>query len=117
MKDIKIYHNPRCSKSRQTLNLLQEHGIEPQVELYMDTPPTKAEMKQLLNKLGLDARDLLGCWEAAYKKLGLADKSLGEDALIDAMRSEPKLIQRPIVVAADRAVLGRPPENALDLIK
>lgn len=117
MKDITIYHNPRCSKSRQTLALIEEHGIEPKIELYLDRVPSKSTLRQLLKKLGISARDLLRKSEDAYKNLRLSDTSLSEDALLDAMVSEPKLIERPIVVAGDKAVLGRPPENVLELIK
>ena len=116
MADITIYHNPRCSKSRQTLELLKENSISPEIILYLETPPSKSEIQSLLIKLGISARELLRSSEEAYKTGNLADDSLSEDQLIDAMLAEPKLIERPIVVAGDRAVLGRPPENALDLI-
>lgn len=111
-----IYHNPRCSKSRQTLQLLQDNGVEPEVVLYLETPPTKEILAELLQKLGISARELLRTGEDAYKALQLKDKSLSDEQLIDAMVQHPKLIQRPIVVRGDRAVLGRPPENALELI-
>lgn len=116
MTDITIYHNPRCSKSRQTLELLQENNISPEIILYLDNPPSKPQLKKLLGKLGMTARDLLRTSEDAYKARGLADKSLDDDVLLDAMIAEPKLIQRPIVVAGDKAVLGRPPENVLAII-
>ena len=116
MADITIYHNPRCSKSRQTLQLLQENGVEPEVVLYLETPPDRAQLKQLLSQLGIAARDLLRTGEAAYKELNLKDPALDEDALIEAMVAHPKLIERPIVVRGKRAVLGRPPENALALV-
>lgn len=111
-----IYHNPRCSKSRQTLQLLQDNGVEPEVVLYLETPPTKEILAELLQKLGISARELLRTGEDAYKALQLKDKSLSDEQLIDAMVQHPKLIQRPIVVKGDRAVLGRPPENALELL-
>ncbi|MCW8127026.1 arsenate reductase (glutaredoxin) [Microbulbifer halophilus] len=111
-----IYHNPRCSKSRQTLQLLQDNGVEPEVVLYLETPPSKAQLAELLHKLGLSARELLRTGESAYKELQLKDRALSDEQLIDAMVQHPKLIQRPIVVRGDRAVLGRPPENALELI-
>ena len=117
MTKIKIYHNPRCSKSRQTLQLLQDKNITPEIILYLESPPTKAELKDLLKKLGISPRDLLRTSEQAYKEAGLSDASLTEQQLLQAMITEPKLIQRPIVVAGDKAVLGRPPENALELIK
>ena len=117
MTEIKIYHNPRCSKSRQTLQLLQDNNITPEIILYLESPPTKTELKDLLEKLGISARDLLRTSEQAYKEAGLSDTALGENQLLQAMVTEPKLIQRPIVVAGDKAVLGRPPENALELIQ
>ncbi|MDC1529356.1 arsenate reductase (glutaredoxin) [Gammaproteobacteria bacterium] len=117
MTEIKIYHNPRCSKSRQTLQLLQDNNITPEIILYLESPPTKTELKDLLEKLGISARDLLRTSEQAYKEAGLSDTALSENQLLQAMVTEPKLIQRPIVVAGDKAVLGRPPENALELIQ
>ncbi|QIL88646.1 arsenate reductase (glutaredoxin) [Microbulbifer harenosus] len=111
-----IYHNPRCSKSRQTLQLLQDNQIEPEVVLYLETPPDADTLKTLLKKLGIRARDLLRKGEDAYKELNLGDTSLGDDALIAAMAANPKLIERPIVVKGNTAVLGRPPENVLELI-
>lgn len=113
---VTIYHNPRCSKSRQTLGLLEEHGITPKIVKYLEAPPTPAAMKKLLKMLGLSARELLRKGEAEYKNLGLADPGLSEAALIEAMVNNPKLIERPIVVKGDSAVLGRPPENVLKLI-
>ncbi|MGI9294553.1 MAG: arsenate reductase (glutaredoxin) [Pseudomonadales bacterium] len=116
MSDITIFHNPRCSKSRQTLQLLQDNGIEPAVRLYLDQPPSAAELKKLLGSLGISARELLRKGEEEYKTLGLADQSLSEKALVDAMVEHPRLIERPIVVKGKKAVLGRPPENALALL-
>jgi arsenate reductase len=116
MVDIAIYHNPRCSKSRQTLELLQEHNISPEIILYLDNPPAKAELKALLAKLGISARDLIRTSEDAYKQSGLSDPGLTEEQLLDAMLAEPKLIERPIVVAGDKAVIGRPPENVMNII-
>jgi len=114
--DIRIYHNPRCSKSRQTLELLQENNISPEIILYLDNPPSKSELQSLLKKLGLHARALLRTSEDAHRELGLADPNLDDERLIEAMLQAPKLIQRPIVVAGDKAVLGRPPENVLALL-
>ncbi|WP_237065767.1 arsenate reductase (glutaredoxin) [Microbulbifer guangxiensis] len=111
-----IYHNPRCSKSRQTLQLLQENGIEPEVILYLETPPDTSTLADLLGKLGIGARDLLRTGEDAYRELGLKNNALSDAQLIEAMASHPKLIQRPIVVSGNRAVLGRPPENVLELL-
>ncbi len=116
MSQFTIYHNPRCSKSRQTLALLEENGVNPDVVLYLDTPPTAAQLKTLLGKLGIEARALLRKGEDAYKSEGLADNSLDNDALVAAMAAHPKLIERPIVVKGERAVLGRPPENVLELL-
>ncbi|MGL6161942.1 arsenate reductase (glutaredoxin) [Microbulbifer sp.] len=111
-----IYHNPRCSKSRQTLQLLQEKGIDPEVVLYLETPPDRKTLASLLQKLDIPARDLLRTGEDEYKALQLKDPGLGEEQLLDAMAQHPRLIQRPIVVRGDRAVLGRPPENVLELL-
>lgn len=116
MATTTIYHNPRCSKSRQTLALLEENGIKPDIVLYLDTPPDRETLKGLLEKLGLAPRELLRKGEQDYKDRGLADTSLSDDAIIDAMIEAPKLIERPIVVQGKKAVLGRPPENVLALI-
>lgn len=116
MSNISIYHNPRCSKSRQTLQLLEEKGISPEIVLYLETQPDAAEIKSLLKKLGISARELLRKGEDDYKANKLSDTSLSDDQLIAAMAQYPKLIERPIVVKGSKAVLGRPPENVLDLI-
>lgn len=116
MTAIQILHNPRCSKSRQTLALLEEKGIEPEIIKYLDTPPTAAELKEILQKLKLSARDLLRKGEDDYKALNLADTSLTEDQLIEAMVSHPKLIERPIVIKDGQAKIGRPPESVLDIL-
>jgi arsenate reductase (glutaredoxin) len=116
MTEITIYHNPRCSKSRQTLALLEQSGVNPNVVLYLETPPTPVQLQVLLRKLRFAARELLRKGEDDYKTLGLADASLDEDALLKAMSEHPKLIERPIVVVGDRAVLGRPPEKVFELI-
>lgn len=116
MTDVSIYHNPRCSKSRQTLELLKERNIEPQVILYLDTPPSTEELSNLLGKLGISARQLLRKGEEAYKDNNLKDVSLSEAQLIQAMHDFPKLIERPIVVANGKAALGRPPEQVLEIL-
>ncbi len=116
MSSITIYHNPRCSKSRQTLALIEERGIEPEIVLYLESTPDKAALAGIIKKLGITPRELLRKGEAEYKEMKLADESLSDEALIDAMISAPKLIERPIVVKGNRAVLGRPPENVLDLL-
>ena len=114
---IQIYHNPRCSKSRETLSLLQQKGIEPEIILYLESPPTPETLKQLLSAAGFsDPRQLMRRNEEIYKTLGLADKTLTDDQLLAAMASHPKLIERPLVVNGDRARLGRPPEQVLEIL-
>ena len=115
MSDYTIYHNPRCSKSRNTLALLEENGIAPRVVLYLETPPDEAQIRDLLKKLGIGAADLLRRGEAEYKQSGLGRDSSEQD-IVAAMARYPKLIERPIVVKGKRAVLGRPPETVLELI-
>lgn len=113
---VTIYHNPRCSKSRQTLALLQEKGIEPRIVRYLETPPDAATLKSLVAALGMRPRDLIRTSEEEYKRLNLADESLDDDRLIEAMASHPRLIQRPIVINGKQAALGRPPEAVLDIL-
>jgi arsenate reductase len=114
---VQIYHNPRCSKSRETLALLKDNGVEPDVVLYLDTPPDAATLKSLLNMLGMtSARGLMRQKEDLYKELNLADSALSENALIEAMIAHPKLIERPIVVKNGQARIGRPPEQVLEII-
>ena len=112
---MKIYHNPRCTKSRQTLALLQENGVEPEVVLYLDNVPTTDELRDLLAKLGISPIQLVRKGEAIWKE-NFKGKELSDDEIIAAMISNPKLIERPIVVKDQTAVLGRPPENALELL-
>ena len=112
----RIYHNPRCSKSRQTLALLEERGIEPEIVLYLETPPDAKEINSLLGKLGIGARQLLRKGEDAYKENNLKDTSLTDAQLVAAMVQHPKLIERPIVVNGDKARLGRPPEQVLEIL-
>lgn len=113
---VQIYHNPRCSKSRETLNLLKENGIEPQVVLYLETPPDAATIKQLLRMLGMSsARELMRTKEDLYKSLNLGDNQLSEQELVQALVDNPKLIERPIVVANGKARIGRPPEQVLEI--
>lgn len=111
---VTIYHNPRCSKSRATLKLLQEHGVEPQVIEYLKTPPDEPELRRILAMLGLQPRQLLRPAEA--KATGLDDPALDGDALIRAMIEHPAVIERPIVVKDGHARIGRPPENVLALL-
>jgi arsenate reductase len=114
--NITIYHNPRCSKSRQTLALLEENGVSPNVVKYLETPLNVEDIRELIEKLGLEnPRDLMRKGEAIYKDLGLKDISEAS-ALIQVMADNPKLIERPIVVCGDKAVLGRPPENVNKLL-
>ena len=114
---VKIYHNPRCSKSRDTLSLLKANGIDPEVVLYLETPPDAATLRQLLKMLGMaSARDLMRQKEDLYKSLDLANPQLSEEALIQAMIDNPKLIERPIVVSHGEARIGRPPEQVLEIV-
>jgi|TARA_B110000503_G_scaffold20552_1_gene30940 arsenate reductase len=115
MSAVTIYHNPRCSKSRNTLALLQENGVEPEIVLYLETPPSSSDIKALLKKLGISAAELARRGENDYKACGLG-KDSSEADIVAAMVKHPKLIERPIVVRGNNAVLGRPPENALALI-
>lgn len=114
---VTIYHNPRCSKSRETLSLLQQRGITPDIVLYLDTPPDEATLKELLRQLAMSsARQLMRTKEELYKSLKLADTALSEAQLLQAMRNYPKLIERPIVVANGQARIGRPPEQVLEIL-
>lgn len=111
---VTIYHNPRCSKSRETLALIQDKGISPVVVEYLDTPPSAEELRALLRKLGKTPRELLRKKEA--KEAGLDDPALDDDALIAGMIAHPRVIERPIVVNGERARLGRPPEQVLEIL-
>ena len=113
---VTLYHNPRCSKSRQTLQLLQEHGIEPVVIEYLKTPPDAQTLRTLLQRLGIGPRDLMRRKEKEYRELGLDDPALSDDDLIRAMVEHPRLIERPIVVTDKGAAIGRPPENVLEVL-
>ena len=114
--DIVIYHNPRCGKSRQTLDLLRQRGIEPTIVEYLKTPPDAQTLGEILSLLNMEPRDLMRAKEAVYQELGLDDPGLDRDALIDAMTANPNLIERPIVLAHGKAALGRPPENVLNIL-
>lgn len=116
MSQITIYHNPRCSKSRQTLELLRERGIEPEIIEYLKTPPTTEQLSELLDMLGLEPREIMRTNEAEYKEQGLSDPALSREQLIQAMVNSPRLIQRPIVIHDSRAALGRPPERVLEVL-
>lgn len=113
---VKIYHNPRCTKSRETLKLLEEKGLQPEVVEYLKHPPTAAELQEILNLLGLKPRELMRTKEAEYKDNGLDDVSLSDAELIEAMIRIPKLIERPIVLTNGKAAIGRPPENVLAIL-
>lgn len=113
---IKIYHNPRCGKSRQTLQLLKEQGIEPEIIEYLKTPPSVRELDDILQKLGMEPRELMRKKEAEYKAGGLDDTALDRQALIQGMVNNPILIERPIVIAGGKAAIGRPPEAVLAIL-
>lgn len=116
MTDLTLYHNPRCSKSRGALELLEARGLTPTVVRYLETPPNAAQLRDLLSQLGISARGLLRSGEDEYKTLNLADASLSDDDLIAAMVAHPKLIERPILVAGNKAMIGRPPEKILEIL-
>jgi arsenate reductase len=116
MSKITIYHNPRCSKSRQALQMLRDRGIEPLVVEYLKQPLNEQQLKRLLKQLGITPRELLRKKEAEYRALGLDDSELSSDMLVKAMVEHPILIERPIVVADGKAVLGRPPEAVLEMV-
>ncbi len=113
---IKVYHNPRCSKSRQTMELLSAKGVQPEVIEYLKTPPSKKDLTEILSMLGLQPRQLMRIHEAEYKDNNLADESLSQEQLIEAMIQFPKLIERPIVVCNGKAAIGRPPETILEIL-
>lgn len=113
---VQILHNPRCSKSRATLQLLHDAGIEPEIIEYLQTPPDADQLASILVKLGLGPRDLMRKGQAEYKAMGLDDEALGDEQLIAAMQEAPILIERPIVLANDKAAIGRPPESVLEIL-
>ena len=115
MSKVTIYHNPRCSKSREALKLLEEQGADVEVVKYLDTPPSKEELKSLLKILGISARELIRTKEAIYKELGLKEVE-DEEKLIEAMVEHPRLIERPIVIKDGKAVIGRPPQKVIELL-
>ncbi|HEX4986602.1 MAG TPA: arsenate reductase (glutaredoxin) [Burkholderiales bacterium] len=114
-RTVTIYHNPRCSKSRQTLEILAGRGIEPVIVEYLKTPPTKDELRAILKKLGIGAEQLVRKGEDVYKTK-FAGRALTDEQWLDALAKNPILIERPIVVKGDRAVVGRPPQNVLALL-
>ena len=111
-----MYHNPRCSKSRQTLEVLRARGIEPEIVEYLKTPPDAQQLGEILDMLGLQPRQLMRTNETEYKENKLADTSLSRDKLIQAMVEHPRLLQRPIVVSNGQAALGRPPEAVVEIL-
>ena len=113
---VTIYHNPRCSKSRETLTLLENNGIDPVVVRYLESPPDAATIRHLASLLGVSVRGLLRTGDSAYTELGLDNEALSDDQLVDAILAHPELIQRPIVVANGKARFGRPPEQVLEII-
>ena len=113
---IKIFHNPRCSKSRRTLQLLRDNGVEPEIVEYLKTPPDRETLEQILDMLGMDPRELMRRKEKEYKEAGLDDPDLSRDQLIDGMLAHPRLIERPIVIKGRKARLGRPPEQVLEIV-
>lgn len=116
MKQVKIYHNPRCSKSREALALLVENKIKPEIVEYLQTPPSVAELREILHKLQMRPRDVMRSGEGLYRDLRLDDLKLTDQDLIAAMVKNPILIERPIVVVGGKAVIGRPPEKVLKLL-
>ena len=114
--DTVIYHNPKCSKSRATLALLREHGIEPEIVEYLKTPPDALTLTEILRRLGIGPRDLIRKRESVYRERNLSDSNLDDTALIAAMAADPILIERPIVLHGGRARVGRPPESVLEIL-
>jgi len=113
---VRILHNPRCSKSRATLALLQQHGISPEITLYLEKPPSARELADICRMLGLAPRQLLRSGEAEYAELGLAHPGLSNQQLLQAMHEHPHLIERPIVISQGKAAIGRPPEAVLAIL-
>ncbi|WP_434580135.1 arsenate reductase (glutaredoxin) [Pseudomonas sp. Z5-35] len=116
MTDLTLYHNPRCSKSRGALELLEARGLSPTVVRYLETPLDAAQLERLLGKLGIQARQLLRTGEDEYKTLNLAAQGLSQAQLIAAIADHPKLMERPILEAGDKAAIGRPPEKILEIL-
>ncbi len=116
MSTIKIYHNPRCSKSRKTLEIIEDQGHKPEIIKYLEKPPTVSEIINVLTLLGMKPRDLMRKNEVEYKENRLGDDSLSDEQLIEMMHKFPKVIERPIVLSNGKAAIGRPPESVLDII-
>ncbi|MBU15426.1 MAG: arsenate reductase (glutaredoxin) [Gammaproteobacteria bacterium] len=117
MSELTLYHNPRCSKSRSALALLEENVITPPVVSYLDQPPDREELEELLRKLGMGIRDLLRQGEAEYKQYQLGDSSLSNDIVFEIVAKHPRLVERPIIVCGERVVIDRPPQRVLDLLE
>ena len=115
MSNVTIWHNPRCGKSRDGLKLLEEKGVEAEIVKYLDTPPTKEELTEVLNMIGISPRELMRTKEAVYKELNLKEET-DDEMLIEAMVANPKLIERPVVIKDGKAAIGRPIENIIDLL-
>lgn len=116
MSEFTIYHNPRCTKSRQTLQLLRDQGVEPDVVEYLNDPPTRTQLRQIVRALGIPARDLIRRKEKLFAEVGDADARYSDTAAVNLLAEHPRLIERPIVVRDDKAAIGRPPENVLELM-
>ena len=114
--EIEIWHNPKCSTSRKTLALLEEHGVEPKIVQYLKTPPTKKRLREVLKMLAMKPRELMRHKDRVFEELALADPSKKAPELIAAMVDNPRIIQRPVVIAGNRAAVGRPPENVLTIL-
>jgi arsenate reductase len=113
---VQILHNPRCSKSRATLQLLQENGVEPEIILYQETPPSADQLTSILAKLNMQPRDLMRKSQSEYKEMGLDNQQLKDEQLIAAMLKAPILIERPILLAKEKAAIWRPPESVMEII-
>lgn len=113
---IRIYHNPRCSKSRKALELIRQHGEEPEIVEYLENPPTVNEIERILDLLECEPRDIMRSQEPEYAANGLADQSISRETLVRTLQENPRLLERPIVVSGTQAVLGRPPENVLRVL-
>lgn len=111
-----IYHNPNCSKSRETLQILADHQLTPEIINYLETPPSRQELASIIKMLGISVRELVRNTEAVYQDAGLDDDSLNDDEILTAISENPILMQRPVVISGDRAVLGRPPARVLEII-
>ena len=117
MTKIRIYHNPECSKSRAALALLEENDVSPEIIYYLETPPSIEELKSLLVKLDLQLQDIIRRGEDDFEELDLDDETLSEEIVLDLLQKHPHLLQRPIVVKGDKAIIARPPEKVLGMIE